>query len=204
LIVQDQIADDIIKLISGAMDELRIGDPASFATDIGPIIDADALERLEQHVSALEKSGRVIKRMDVGELKRHGHFFGPVLAELPAVEELQRETFGPIIHIVRYHKGGYADAARALAGTGYGLTLGVHSRLKSFQQHIRDLVPAGNVYVNRSIIGAVVGVQPFGGLGRSGTGPKAGGPHALLPFATERVLTVNLLAEGADPALLAL
>jgi RHH-type transcriptional regulator, proline utilization regulon repressor / proline dehydrogenase / delta 1-pyrroline-5-carboxylate dehydrogenase len=204
LIVQDLIADDLIKLISGAMDELKIGDPASFATDIGPIIDADALERLEHHVGVLEKSGRIIKRMDVGELKRHGHFFGPVLAELPAVEELQRETFGPIIHVVRYRKDGYADAARALAATGYGLTLGVHSRLKSFQRRIRDLVPAGNVYVNRSIIGAVVGTQPFGGLGRSGTGPKAGGPHALLPFATERVLTVNLLAEGADPALLAL
>jgi RHH-type proline utilization regulon transcriptional repressor/proline dehydrogenase/delta 1-pyrroline-5-carboxylate dehydrogenase len=204
LVVQDLIADDVIRLISGAMDELQVGDPVDPATDVGPIIDAEALSRLEAHLAKLEKSGRVIKRVDVGQLRASGHFFGPVLAEIPSVEELQQETFGPIIHLVRYRGNEYKDMARALAGKGYGLTVGVHSRLKSFQQQICELVPVGNVYINRSTIGAVVGVQPFGGHGRSGTGPKAGGPRALLPFATERVLTINLLAEGGDPALLAL
>ena len=203
LIVQDLIADDLIKLISGAMDELKVGDPADPTTDIGPIIDHEALAQLEVHLAALEKSGRVIKCVGVGQLREKGHFFGPVLAEIPSVEDLQQECFGPIVHLVRYRGNKYKDVARALAGKGYGLTLGVHSRLKAFQQQICELVPAGNVYFNRSTIGAVVGVQPFGGHGRSGTGPKAGGPYALLPFATERVITTNLLAEGGDPALLA-
>ena len=123
---------------------------------------------------------------------------------MPRADFLEREVFGPILHIYRYRAEELDECARKLAARGYGLTLGVHSRLDSFAARIRALVPAGNCYVNRSIIGAVVGVQPFGGEGLSGTGPKAGGPHALLRYATERALSVNIAAQGGDPALLGL
>ncbi|MDB5435369.1 MAG: putA [Phenylobacterium sp.] len=131
-----------------------------------------------------------------------GHFFGPVLAEIPSAAFLQKEVFGPILHVVRYDAHDLEAAAAPLAAAGYGLTLGVHSRIEAFAEQVRAAVPAGNAYVNRSMIGAVVGVQPFGGEGLSGTGPKAGGPNALLRYAVERALSVNIAAQGGDPALL--
>ena len=131
-----------------------------------------------------------------------GVFFGPVLAEIPSAAFLEREVFGPILHVVRYDPDRLAEAAGALAGRRYGLTLGVHSRIEGFAAEVARLVPAGNLYVNRSMIGAVVGVQPFGGEGLSGTGPKAGGPHSLLRFAVERAVSVNIAAQGGDPNLL--
>jgi RHH-type proline utilization regulon transcriptional repressor/proline dehydrogenase/delta 1-pyrroline-5-carboxylate dehydrogenase len=129
-------------------------------------------------------------------------FFGPVLAEIPAADFLKQEVFGPILHVVRYDPDRLEDAAAPLVATRYGLTLGVHSRMEAFAARVRAAVPAGNCYVNRSIIGAVVGVQPFGGEGLSGTGPKAGGPDALSRYALERAVSVNIAAQGGDPALL--
>ena len=129
-------------------------------------------------------------------------FFGPVLAEIPSAAFLQREVFGLILHIVRYDPDRLEEAAAPLAATRYGLTLGVHSRIEAFARRVRAAVPAGNCYVNRSIIGAVVGVQPFGGEGLSGTGPKAGGPDALTRYAVERSVSVNIAAQGGDPTLL--
>ncbi len=131
-----------------------------------------------------------------------GTFFGPILAEIPAPDFLQREVFGPILHVVRYEPEKLEEVASALASLRYGLTLGVHSRIDGFADEVARLVPAGNVYVNRSIIGAVVGVQPFGGEGLSGTGPKAGGPNALLRYAVERATSINIAAQGGDPALM--
>ncbi|MFM5907783.1 MAG: L-glutamate gamma-semialdehyde dehydrogenase [Novosphingobium sp.] len=195
-------ADAVIETTIGAMDALVLGDPADPATDIGPVIDTDAKAALEDHLARLGKEAKILHRLDAPQ--GAGLHFGPVLAEVPEPDFLQREVFGPILHIYRYQADELEDVAHRLAARGYGLTLGVHSRLESFASRIRALVPAGNMYVNRSIIGAVVGVQPFGGEGLSGTGPKAGGPHALLRFASERALSVNIAAQGGDPALLGL
>ena len=154
---------------------------------------------LAAHLARLEREAKVLHRLEAPE---GGTFFGPVLAEIPSAKFLEREVFGPILHVVRYEPAQLARVAGELAGQGYGLTLGVHSRIDAFAREVRALVPAGNVYVNRSIIGAVVGVQPFGGEGLSGTGPKAGGPNALSRYAIERALSVNITAQGGDPALL--
>jgi len=177
-----------------------IGDPADPATDIGPVIDNPAKVALEAHAERLTREAKIVRRLAApGE-----RFFGPILAEVPRADFLKREVFGPVLHVVRYKAGGLVAAAKALAASGYGLTLGVHSRLESTAQEVRAAVPAGNCYINRSIIGAVVGEQPFGGEGLSGTGPKAGGPYALTRFAVERVVSVNTAAEGGDPMLLSL
>ncbi|MGZ3306214.1 MAG: aldehyde dehydrogenase family protein, partial [Asticcacaulis sp.] len=194
-------ADDYITMLKGAMAALRIGDPGDFTVDVGPVMDADARETLQLHLEKLEANGQVVHRAKVSDAL-NGHFFAPTLAQISSPSELEREVFGPILHIVRYDSQKPEFMAQALAATGYGLTLGVHSRLEAFADTIMAAVPAGNVYVNRSIIGAVVGVQPFGGEGLSGTGPKAGGPLSLLRFASERAMSVNISAQGGDPALL--
>jgi len=181
------------------MDALVIGDPADPATDVGPVIDAEARAALEGHVKRLQREAKILHRLPA---PKDGLFFGPVLAEIPAADFLEREVFGPILHLVRYDPENLAAVAQALAARRYGLTLGVHSRIEGFAEEVQRLVPAGNVYVNRSMTGAVVGVQPFGGEGLSGTGPKAGGPHALMRYAVERAVSVNLTAQGGDPALL--
>ncbi|HEV2530732.1 bifunctional proline dehydrogenase/L-glutamate gamma-semialdehyde dehydrogenase PutA [Phenylobacterium sp.] len=199
LFAPNDTADLLIEGLSGAMDALVLGDPADPRTDIGPVIDDEALAALEVHAERLAAEGRVLHRLPA---PKGGHFFGPVLAEIPSAASLQREVFGPILHVVRYDAADLAAAARPLVEAGYGLTLGVHSRLESFAEEVQRTVPAGNAYVNRSMIGAVVGVQPFGGEGLSGTGPKAGGPHALLRYAVERAVSVNIAAQGGDPALL--
>ena len=195
-------ADGIIECLSGALAALVVGNPALPSTDVGPVIDAEALAGLEAHVTRLGKEAKIIARHPgSGE---DGHFFGPVIAEVPTPDFLECEVFGPILHICRYDPKKVADFAARLAARGYGLTLGIHSRIERFAREVQALVPAGNIYVNRSITGAVVGVQPFGGVGLSGTGPKAGGPHALHRFANERALSVNIMAQGGDPALLCL
>jgi len=200
LFVPKDSADELIATLSGALDCLVIGDPANPATDIGPVIDEEARANLEAHVERLKREAKIVRQLDPGA--NRGTYFGPVIAEVPTPDFLEREVFGPILHIYRYDPAELEEVAGKLADRGYGLTLGVHSRIERFAQEIRALVPAGNVYVNRSIIGAVVGVQPFGGEGLSGTGPKAGGPHSLLRYATERALSVNITAQGGDPALL--
>jgi RHH-type proline utilization regulon transcriptional repressor/proline dehydrogenase/delta 1-pyrroline-5-carboxylate dehydrogenase len=192
-------ADALIEGLAGAMDALVVGDPTDPCTDIGPVIDEDAQSALAKHRERLGKEAKVLHEIGA---PANGHFFGPVLAQIPSAAFLQKEVFGPILHVVRYDANDLATAASPLAAAGYGLTLGVHSRIEAFAEQVRAAVPAGNAYVNRSMIGAVVGVQPFGGEGLSGTGPKAGGPNALLRYAVERAVSVNIAAQGGDPALL--
>ncbi|UAK23971.1 bifunctional proline dehydrogenase/L-glutamate gamma-semialdehyde dehydrogenase PutA [Sphingomonas nostoxanthinifaciens] len=202
LFLPQDSADELIATLAGALDVLVVGDPADPATDVGPVIDADARALLDAHVARLEREAKIVARLDPGRWGEKGSYFGPIIAEVPRPDFLEREVFGPILHIYRYDPADLEKVAGTLAARRYGLTLGVHTRIERFAREVRDLVPAGNVYVNRSIIGAVVGVQPFGGEGLSGTGPKAGGPHSLLRFATERALSVNITAQGGDPALL--
>ncbi len=200
LFVPEESADGVIEALAGAMAALVVGDPGNPATDIGPVIDAEARAALERHVARLDAEATIVARHPGTSLP--GHFFAPVIAEVPAPDFLEAEVFGPILHVHRYKPRELSDVAAKLAASGYGLTLGIHSRIEGFADEVQRLVPAGNVYVNRSMTGAVVGVQPFGGVGLSGTGPKAGGPHALTRFAHERAVSVNIMAQGGDPALL--
>jgi RHH-type proline utilization regulon transcriptional repressor/proline dehydrogenase/delta 1-pyrroline-5-carboxylate dehydrogenase len=199
LFVPHDTADMLIEGLRGAMRTLVVGDPADPRTDVGPVIDEDARSALEIHVQKLTLEATVLERLDV---PAGGHFFAPTLAEIPSAAFLPKEVFGPILHVVRYEPTKLAEAAQPLVQARYGLTLGVHSRIEAFAAEVQRAVPAGNAYVNRSMIGAVVGVQPFGGEGLSGTGPKAGGPHALLRYGVERAVSVNIAAQGGDPALL--
>ncbi|MDB5449705.1 MAG: putA, partial [Phenylobacterium sp.] len=199
LFVPHDTADQLIEGLAGAMDTLVLGDPADPATDVGPVIDEDARGALDAHVERLRQEAKLLHQLPA---PNGGHFFGPALAEIPSAEFLQKEVFGPILHVVRYDPNRLETAAAPLRAAGYGLTLGVHTRIEAFAEDVQRAVPAGNAYVNRSMIGAVVGVQPFGGEGLSGTGPKAGGPHALLRYAVERSVSVNIAAQGGDPALL--
>ncbi|MET0547127.1 MAG: L-glutamate gamma-semialdehyde dehydrogenase, partial [Caulobacterales bacterium] len=202
LFLPHDTADGILETLKGALEAQIIGDPANPRTDIGPIIDGEAKAGLEAHLARMRKAGRTVTQIDVANLG--GNFFGPAIVELDNLDLLEREVFGPILHVVRYDPDAVQTIGAQLAVKGYGLTLGVHSRLDSFAEAVIHAVPAGNVYVNRSIIGAVVGVQPFGGLGLSGTGPKAGGPHYIPRFCVERVRTINTTAQGGDPRLLSL
>ncbi len=195
-------ADAMIECLCGAMAALNLGDPALPRTDVGPVIDGHAVAMLEAHVARLERDAKIIARHPARPA--NGHFFAPVIAEVTAPDFLEREVFGPILHICRCDPDDLPDFAARLAARGYGLTLGIHSRIERFAREVQALVPAGNIYINRSMTGAVVGVQPFGGVGLSGTGPKAGGPHALHRFANERSISVNIMAQGGDPALLQL
>ncbi|MGF1462531.1 MAG: bifunctional proline dehydrogenase/L-glutamate gamma-semialdehyde dehydrogenase PutA [Maricaulaceae bacterium] len=202
LALPDKTADDMIEGVIGAMQTLSLGDPADPSVDVGPVIDGPSLQQLEAHMARMAVDARVLYRCDAGVLGRKGLGFGPALVEINGLDGLDREVFGPVVHVVGYEAGQAETLARALADKGYGLTLGVHSRLDSFAAKIRACVPVGNTYINRSMTGAVVGVQPFGGEGLSGTGPKAGGPYYLPRFAVERVVTVNVAAQGGDPELL--
>jgi RHH-type proline utilization regulon transcriptional repressor/proline dehydrogenase/delta 1-pyrroline-5-carboxylate dehydrogenase len=191
-------ADHLIEGLIGAMNELKLGDPARPDMDIGPIIDAESRDMLEAHLEDMRARAKVLHQIDAGQIGREGYGFGPALVELTSLDQITEEKFGPILHIIRYDPDDIDKVGAALHAKGYGLTLGVHSRLDSFYKEVRAACPVGNTYVNRSMIGAVVGVQPFGGEGLSGTGPKAGGPHYLHRFATERALTVNITAQGGD------
>jgi len=202
LFLPEESADGVIAGLIGALAVRQVGDPGLPETDIGPVIDAEAHAALCDHVARLEREARILARHPAP--RGSGHFFGPVIAEVDEPDFLEHEVFGPILHICRYRPDQLEHYATRLAARGYGLTLGIHSRITRFAREVQALVPAGNVYVNRSMIGAVVGVQPFGGRGLSGTGPKAGGPHALLRFAHEQSVSVNIMAQGGDPALLAL
>jgi len=200
LFLPHDTADLIIEKLLGALEELRIGDPADARTDVGPVIDSEARSMLDKHMTAMRADAKVLAQRGVDGLD--GSYFGPAIVELPSLDIIDREIFGPVLHVIRYAPSEIDKVGAALARKGFGLTLGVHSRLESFAAAVQASVPAGNTYVNRSIIGAVVGVQPFGGLGLSGTGPKAGGPHYLPRMASERTVTVNITAQGGDPSLL--
>jgi RHH-type proline utilization regulon transcriptional repressor/proline dehydrogenase/delta 1-pyrroline-5-carboxylate dehydrogenase len=203
LFLQEDVADRIIDLLAGAMQELEIGDPRMLSTDIGPVIDGGALEELREHAEKMEKEFRLIAKAPLSP-GLSGHFMTPCAFEIDSIRSLEREIFGPILHVVRYRARDLDRVIDEINGTGYGLTLGVHSRIDHTQQYIAKRVLAGNCYINRNMIGAVVGVQPFGGERLSGTGPKAGGPHYMLRFATERTLTVNTAAVGGNAILLEL
>ena len=204
LFVQDDIADKVMTMLTGAMAELKVGDPGLLSTDVGPVIDADALQILKDHAVRMEKEARLIAAASLGDEAAHGTFFAPRAYELKNLDQLHKEIFGPVLHVIRW-KGDQLDAViDQINATGYGLTLGVHSRIDETVDRISSRINVGNVYVNRNQIGAVVGVQPFGGQGLSGTGPKAGGPHYLLRFATEKTVTVNTTAAGGNASLLTL
>ncbi len=204
LFVQADIAPRITDMLAGAVAELTMGDPARLDTDVGPVIDADAMAMLEAHAARMARDGRLIAQADLPAACAHGTFFAPRAFAIDGIGALEREVFGPILHVVTWAGDRLDDVIAAVNGTGYGLTLGVHSRLDGTVEAVRRACRVGNTYVNRTIIGAVVGVQPFGGEGLSGTGPKAGGPRYLHRFATERTLTVNTAAAGGNAALLSL
>ena len=197
-----EAADALIEGLKGALATQVIGDPTDPKTDIGPVIDAESRANLEAHVARLAKEAKIVARAELAAGSDKGDLFAPTIAEIPTPDFLEREVFGPILHVYHYDSKDLKSVAAKLAARGYGLTLGVHSRIEAFADEVVRLVPAGNVYVNRSIIGAVVGVQPFGGEGLSGTGPKAGGPNSLIRYAAEKAISVNIAAQGGDPALL--
>nr|WP_282452614.1 bifunctional proline dehydrogenase/L-glutamate gamma-semialdehyde dehydrogenase PutA [Lysobacter sp. CAU 1642] len=204
MFVQKDIADKVIAMLSGAMDELKVGDPGLLSTDVGPVIDEDARGILVAHAERMDKEGSLIKAVNLGDECAHGTFFAPRAYEIDSLSRLTREVFGPILHVIRYESNELDKVIDAINATGYGLTLGIHSRIDETVEKISRRIRVGNCYVNRNQIGAVVGVQPFGGEGLSGTGPKAGGPHYLLRFATERTLTINTTAAGGNASLLTL
>jgi RHH-type proline utilization regulon transcriptional repressor/proline dehydrogenase/delta 1-pyrroline-5-carboxylate dehydrogenase len=204
LFVQDDIADKVIRMLSGAMDELVVGDPGRLSTDVGPVIDEPSRKLLADHAERMQREAKPINEVRLGADTAHGTFFAPCAYEIPSLSLLTEENFGPILHVIRWKAGELDRVIDAINATGYGLTIGVHSRIDATVDYIRQRVRAGNCYVNRNQIGAVVGVQPFGGEGLSGTGPKAGGPHYLLRFANERTLTINTTAAGGNASLLTL
>jgi RHH-type transcriptional regulator, proline utilization regulon repressor / proline dehydrogenase / delta 1-pyrroline-5-carboxylate dehydrogenase len=202
LYLQEEIADRVIEMLIGAMKTLRIGDPAELSTDVGPVISKSALEGLQKHAERMKREAKLLYACELPAGLPPGHFFAPHLFELHALDQLKTEEFGPILHVARYKADQLSQVIEAIRGSGFGLTLGVHSRIEGVAEHVFRNVQVGNTYVNRNMIGAVVGVQPFGGCGLSGTGPKAGGPHYLLRFATERTLTINTVAIGGNVELL--
>ncbi|HZR37998.1 MAG TPA: bifunctional proline dehydrogenase/L-glutamate gamma-semialdehyde dehydrogenase PutA [Nevskia sp.] len=203
LLLQEEIADKTIHMLKGAMQELAIGDPALLSTDVGPVIDEPARARLAAHGAAIQQNGRLVQQLALPQPVAHGTYFAPLAVEIGRLEDLQEEHFGPILHIARYPGRRLEAVIESINQTGFGLTLGVHSRIESTWRRVQSLAHVGNCYINRGMTGAVVGVQPFGGEGLSGTGPKAGGPHYLLRFVTERTLTVNTAAVGGNARLLA-
>ena len=204
LFLQEEVADRILAMLTGAMAELRIGDPGLLATDVGPVIDEAARTTLAAHAERMRREGRLLFECPLPPGTGHGTFFAPRLFAIDAPRRLEREVFGPILHVVRWRAGRLDAVLEAIAATGYALTLGIHSRLDATQRRIASRLGIGNAYVNRNMIGAVIGVQPFGGERLSGTGPKAGGPHYLHRFATERTLSVDTTAAGGNAALLSL
>lgn len=204
LFVQDDIAPRLITMLAGAMTELKIGDPFDYATDVGPVIDEEAREKLEAHKARMKAEQKIIAELKLGPDCSEGTFVAPAAYELASLAPLQQEVFGPVLHVVRFAGDRLSEVCDALNATGFGLTLGLHTRIERTAEEVRRLVRVGNMYVNRNQIGAVVGAQPFGGEGLSGTGPKAGGPHYLYRFATERVCSTDTTASGGNAALMSM
>jgi RHH-type proline utilization regulon transcriptional repressor/proline dehydrogenase/delta 1-pyrroline-5-carboxylate dehydrogenase len=198
LFMQDDVADRMIEMIAGAARELKLGDPVDPATHVGPVIDSEAKQKLDAHIARMNQQARV----HFAGVAPDGNYVAPHIFELADASELTEEVFGPILHVVRYEADRLDRVLQSIEATGYGLTLGIHSRIDDSVEAIVDAVQVGNIYVNRNMIGAAVGVQPFGGHGLSGTGPKAGGPHYLPRFATEQTVTINTAAAGGNAALM--
>jgi len=204
LCLQDDVADRILDMLIGAARELKVGDPREPSTHVGPVIDAEAKSKLEDWIAGMERAGRVRFRWDAGQpLPRRGTYVAPAVIALDRAADLKEEVFGPVLHVVRWRAEELDALLDDIAGNGTALTLGIHSRIDLTVERIAARLPHGNVYVNRNMIGAVVGTQPFGGTALSGTGPKAGGPNYLRRFATEQVVTVNTAAAGGNASLLA-
>jgi len=204
LFVQADVADGLLRMLAGAMAELTVGDPALLSTDVGPVIDEAAREMLLAHAERMRREARLICAVPLPAGAEHGCFVAPQAFEIGHIDDIGGEKFGPILHVVRYPSEALDQVVDAINATGYGLTLGVHSRIQATADRIAARARVGNLYVNRNQIGAVVGVQPFGGEGLSGTGPKAGGPHYLHRFAVERTRTTDTTAVGGNAALMAL
>lgn len=204
LYIQDDIADKVITLLKGAMDELHVGNPALHKTDLGPVIDKTAQENLNAHIQRISKEGKLIHQAALSDECGNGNFVQPTAIEIQHIGQLEKEHFGPILHVIRFKAANLEQVVNEINSTGFGLTLGIHSRNEGHAEKIADKVNVGNAYINRNQIGAVVGVQPFGGQGLSGTGPKAGGPHYLTRFVTEKTRTNNVTAIGGNATLLSL
>jgi RHH-type proline utilization regulon transcriptional repressor/proline dehydrogenase/delta 1-pyrroline-5-carboxylate dehydrogenase len=202
LCVQEDVAGPMLAMIEGAAADLKLGDPRDPATHVGPVIDPEAKEKLDRWIANMDARGRVRFRWDrVAPLPTAGLYVPPTVIELDNARDLTEEVFGPILHVVRWRADQLDALLDDIAANGYGLTLGIHTRIDTTVERIVARLPHGNVYVNRSMIGAVVGTQPFGGTGLSGTGPKAGGPNYLRGFATEQTVTINTAAVGGNAAL---
>ena len=204
LCVQEDVAEPIIEMIAGAARELVLGDPREPATHVGPVIEAAAKAKLDDWIAGMEAKGRVRFRWDrFNRLPESGHFVPPSIVVLDRAGDLNEEVFGPVLHVVRWRAARLDDMLDEIANNGFGLTLGIHSRIDSTVEHIAARLANGNVYVNRNMIGAVVGTQPFGGTALSGTGPKAGGPNYVRRFTNEQVVAINTAAAGGNASLLA-
>ena len=203
LYLQEDIAEQVVELLEGAMAELRVGDPSRREVDVGPVIDDEARHSLLRHIDRLTAEGRLLAQTPLPADHR-GHFIPPSAFRLERLDQLECEHFGPVLHVITWRSDELDDVIAQINNAGFGLTLGIHSRNEQTAAYIDQRVRIGNVYINRNQIGAVVGVQPFGGQGLSGTGPKAGGPHYLVRMATERTRTINTAAVGGDTGLLAL
>jgi len=203
LFVQEDIADRLTEVLMGAMAELQLGDPRDPATDVGPVIDEQARKNLTDHLDKFRAKGRILGETKLPEVLNKGFFVAPTVIKIEQLEELEKEQFGPILHLLTYKASEIDQVIASINRTGYGLTCGIQSRNEQFAAYLDSKLRVGNLYINRNLIGAVVGVQPFGGMGLSGTGPKAGGPHYLLRFATERTRTINTAAIGGNASLLA-
>ncbi len=203
LYLQEDVADSTLAMVRGAFEALVIGDPERIETDVGPVIDAEAKGKLDKHVAAMKRAGCPVWQRSLPKGAKGGTFVAPTIAEIGSIHELTQENFGPVLHVVRWPAGALNKVVAEINSTGFGLTLGLHSRIDSVRRFVETHAHVGNLYVNRNQIGAVVGSQPFGGEGLSGTGPKAGGPHYLPRFSAERVVTVDTTAAGGNASLLA-
>ena len=203
LFVQEDVADGMIEMIAGAMEALNVGDPGDLATDVGPVIDEAAKKVLEEHLEWLDKNAKRICRLEPPKGAANGCFVAPAFYEIESLSQLNRENFGAILHVIRFPGDRLDKVVEAINTTGYGLTLGLQSRIDTVRDYVEEHARVGNFYVNRNQIGAVVESQPFGGEGLSGTGPKAGGPHYVARFATERVTCVDTTAAGGNASLMA-
>lgn len=203
LFVQEDIAPTLLEMLKGYMQELKIGEPQLLSTDIGPVIDEDAQQMLQNHAEKMTKAATLIAEVPMSDASQ-GHYFAPRVFELPDLSLLEGEVFGPILHVIRFRAGELDKVMDSIINTGFGLTLGIHSRIDATVQYVASRMPVGNIYVNRNMIGAVVGVQPFGGERLSGTGPKAGGPHYLPRLCVERTVSTNTTAVGGNARLVSL
>ena len=203
LFLQDDIAEPMLAMIRGAMEALTIGDPRDLATDVGPVIDEEAKAALDAHCEAMAKGATLVARLELPKAAARGSFVAPAIFEIGSLADLKQENFGPILHIIRWKSGDLAKLIDQINASGFGLTLGLQSRIDSVRELVEATARVGNIYVNRNQIGAVVESQPFGGEGLSGTGPKAGGPHYVARFATERVTCIDTTAAGGNASLMA-